>query len=180
MITAVEEHERHRQRNRSAASGPAFSVPLMPELGDTSSLSFSSAPSCVAPSPPPGPSAAPNSDLSSFIGQSVGSGQCVALVKAANPTLGPASQWASGATVQGNTALTPGTPIATFSETGRYANATDGSSHAAIYLGQNDHGMVVLDQWRGSQAAVRTIPWSNPGSVAANTGSAFRVVVRPA
>lgn len=174
MITAVQEHERQRQRTRSAASGPAFTVPSMPGLDV---IPYASAPSCAAPTPPPAQASALSNDLSSYIGRSVGSGQCVALVKAANPTLGPASLWTSGAAVQGNTALTPGTPIATFSGTGQYANATDGSSHAAIYLGQNHQGMVVLDQWSGSQAAVRTIPWSNPGAVAANTGSAFRVVV---
>ena len=129
----------------------------------------------IAPQPP---QTASTTGLSSFIGRSVGTGQCVALVEAANPSLGPTSNWTSGATVQGNTTIAPGTPIATFSGTS-YANATDGSSHAAIYLGQDKHGMVVLDQWSGSAASVRTIPWSNPGAAAANTASAFRVV-RPA
>ena len=36
--------------------------------------------------------------------------------------------------------------------------------------------MLVMDQWAGSGASVRTIPWSNPGAAAANTGTAFRVV----
>lgn len=179
MISAVQEQERQRQKSRSAAAGPAFSVPMMPELGDITSVSLPSAPACVAqPASPAAPSAA-NVDLSSYLGRSVGTGQCVALVKAANPSLGPASGWAAGASVQGNTALAPGTPIATFDGANRYANATDGSSHAAIYLGQDQRGMLVMDQWAGSSAAIRTIPWSNPGSVAANTGSAFRVV-RPA
>ena len=173
MITAVQEQERQRQRTRSAASGPAFSVPMMPELGAMPTVSFPSAPSCSLPSAP----AASTTDLSSYIGRSVGTGQCVALVKAANPSLGPASTWMGGAAVQGNTTLAPGTPIATFSGNDRYANATDGSSHAAIYLGQNHNGMVVLDQWAGSSAAVRIIPWSNPGAAAANTGAAFRVVL---
>ncbi|MBV8914112.1 MAG: BPSL0067 family protein, partial [Acetobacteraceae bacterium] len=78
--------------------------------------------------------------------------------------------------VQGNTSLQPGTVIATFNKASRYANALDGSSHAAIYLGQNTTGVQVLDQWAGSRAAVRTIPWHNPGGAAANTGSAFHVV----
>jgi hypothetical protein len=66
--------------------------------------------------------------------------------------------------------------IATFNASNRYANARDGSSHAAVYLGQNASGVQVLDQWAGSPAAVRVIPWHNPSGVAANTGSAFRVV----
>lgn len=179
MITAVQEQERQRQRTRSAASGPAFSVPMMPELGDMQPTSLPTAPSCFAEPSAPAPSTSSTVDLGSYIGRSVGTGQCVALVKAANPSLGPASTWTGGASVQGNTTLAPGTPIATFGSTDRYANATDGTSHAAIYLGQDHNGMLVLDQWAGSSASVRMIPWSNPGAAPANTASAFRVI-RPA
>lgn len=119
------------------------------------------------------PGAAP---LAGMVGRSVGSGQCVALVQASQPAVGRTAGWSAGAAVQGNAALPPGTPIATFSPAGRYANATDGSSHAAIYLGQTADGVQVLDQWQGSAAAVRTIPWVNPGAPAANVGSAFRVI----
>jgi hypothetical protein len=111
-----------------------------------------------------------------YVGHSTGSGQCVALVHATHPDLGPTSNWVRGEAVKGNTSLAPGTPIATFSRSGHYANATDGSSHAAIYLGQTAHGVQVLDQWAGRAAAVRTIPWSHPGGTAANTGAAFHVV----
>ena len=179
MITAVQEQERQRQRARSAAFGPAFSVPMMPELSDMQAVSLPSAGSCFADSASTTAPTSSRADLSSYIGRSVGTGQCVALVKAANPSLGPASGWIGGAAVQGNTTLAPGTPIATFTSNDRYANATDGTSHAAIYLGQDHNGMLVLDQWAGSSAAVRAIPWSNPGGTPANTGSAFRVV-RPA
>jgi hypothetical protein len=111
-----------------------------------------------------------------FIGRSTGSGQCVALVHATNPAIGTTGRWVRGAPVRGDASLQPGTVIATFSPSGHYANATDGSSHSAIYLGQTAHGVQVLDQWAGHPAQVRTIPWSNPGAVAANTGSAFHVV----
>lgn len=111
-----------------------------------------------------------------YIGRSAGSGQCVALVHAANPGIGSTACWACGEPVRGNTSLRPGTVIATFDRCGRYANATDGSSHAAIYLGQNEQGIQVLDQWSGSPAAIRTIRWMNPGGTPANTGTAFRVV----
>ncbi len=121
----------------------------------------------------PAATAMPRGNL---IGRSVGSGQCVALVQAARPEYGRTSGWMRGEKVQGNASIAPGTPIATFSRDGRYTNATDGSSHAALYLGQTAQGVQVLDQWRGSAAAVRTIPWTNPGGHAANTGSAFHVV----
>ena len=181
MISAVQEQERQRQRGRSAASGPAFSVPVMPELSGIPSVSFPTAPSCVAEPAPVSTSSfsAPSSsssELGGFVGRSVGTGQCVALVQAANPALGPTRGWSGGDLVQGNTNLKPGTPIATFDATDKYANLTDGSSHAAIYLGQDQRGMLVMDQWAGSATAVRTIPWSNPGAAPANTGAAFRVV----
>ena len=115
-------------------------------------------------------------DYAQYIGRSVGSGQCVALVQAANPGIGPTRSWQCGVPVQGNTELRPGTIIATFDSSDRYANALDGSSHAAIYLGQNERGIQVMDQWAGNTAAARTIPWTNPSGIPANTGTAFHVV----
>ena len=115
-------------------------------------------------------------DYARYIGRSVGSGQCVALVQATNPGIGPTRSWQCGAPVQGNTDLRPGTIIATFDSSGCYANAMDGSSHTAIYLGQNERGIQVMDQWAGNTASARTIPWTNPSGIAANTGTAFHVV----
>ena len=115
-------------------------------------------------------------DYARYVGRSVGSGQCVALVQATSPGIGPTRNWVCGAPVQGNTDLQPGTAIATFDGSDRYGNNLDGSSHAAIYLGQNERGIQVMDQWAGNTAAVRTIPWSNPSGIAANTGTAFHVV----
>ena len=113
-----------------------------------------------------------------FHGQSLGSGQCVALVQAARPEVGTTSGWTRGSAVRGNSDLQPGTVIATFNGAGGYANAQDGSSHAAIYLGQDEHGIQVLDQWAGKPAAVRTISWSKPGASPSNTGERFHVVER--
>ena len=178
MISAVEEARlQHRQRTRSAASGPEFSVPAFSGVGDLLPLGGtpSVGPVCL-PSTNVTPAQSSAMDFSAYLGRSVGSGQCVALVRAALPAVGPSSTWTAGAPVQGNTGLQPGTPIATFTSASRYANATDGSSHAALYLGQDAKGVQVLDQWLGSAASVRTIPWSNPGAAAANTGAAFRVV----
>ncbi len=112
---------------------------------------------------------------SELLGQNVGSGQCVALVQAADSNVGLTRTWTQGASVQDNTSIQPGTAIATFDGSGKYANATDGSSHAAIYLGQNAAGIQVEDQWLGQAAHTRTIPWSNTTG-AANTGSAFHVI----
>lgn len=117
-------------------------------------------------------------DHEKYIGQSTGSGQCVALVQAAKPEVGKTSGWTRGEAVRGNAALQPGTIIATFDGNGRYANAEDGSSHAAIYLGQDESGIQVLDQWLGKAAAVRTIAWSRPGASPVNTGDRYHVVER--
>lgn len=115
------------------------------------------------------------SNYQQYIGQSTGSGQCVALVQAADPGVGLTRTWTQGAQVVGNTELAVGTPIATFDGGGRYANATDGSSHAAIYMGQDSNGNVqVLDQWLGHNAAIRTL--SPSGSNASNSSSAFYVI----
>ena len=110
-----------------------------------------------------------------YLGKSVGSGQCVALVQAADSDVGLTRTWTQGAGVMGNSSLQPGTAIATFDGSGHYANATNGSSHAAIYLGQNAQGIQVMDQWAGHAASIRTIPWSNT-SGSANAGSAFYVI----
>ena len=80
-------------------------------------------------------------NISRLIGRSIGTGQCVALVQAAAPEVGPTRGWSRGAPVRGNFALQPGTAIATFDASGQYANARDGSSHAAIYLGQVESGL---------------------------------------
>ena len=81
-----------------------------------------------------------------YLGRVVGSGQCVAYVQQACKA--PLTKkWKRGALVRGNKDIKPGTAIATFSKDGVYENKTTGESHAAIYLAQNDKGILVLDQW---------------------------------
>lgn len=76
------------------------------------------------------------------------------------------SAWQMGPSVRGNT-LQPGTPIATFPD-GKY------SGHAAIYMGQNEHGIQVMDQWKGRPVGERTIRWDGQGL--SNNGDSFKVV----
>jgi hypothetical protein len=80
-----------------------------------------------------------------YLGKSVGNGQCVAFARAA-AGMGPTRTWRRGQAVRG-AVLSPGTAIATFSKNGDYENDTSGRSHAAIYVGQDATGIVVLDQW---------------------------------
>jgi hypothetical protein len=89
----------------------------------------------------------------------IGSGQCVDLVKHV-AGIGPTATWKQGAAVLGNDALKDGTPIACFDRDGTYGNHTDGTSHAAIYLGPSTKyagGIRVYDQWLGHAPAERDI-----------------------
>ncbi len=117
-------------------------------------------------------------------GPQVGSGECVALVQQA--TGAPlTSDWRRGAVVQGNLALVPGTAIATFGPDGRYGSRTDGSSHAAIYLGQDAEGINIIDQWnvrvdgrivRRRAPTTRYIPFDDPSRAQVDQGRFYHVV----
>jgi hypothetical protein len=107
-----------------------------------------------------------------MLGQSVGTGQCVALAQATSD-VGYTSTWSPGAQVEGDTDIAVGTVIATFGSDGTYTN-TYGQSHAAIYLGQDDTGIYVEDQWLGHAASTRVIPWTTSNSF--ESGSKFYVV----
>ena len=106
----------------------------------------------------------------------VGSGQCVDLVKSA-AGVGHTSEWKCGEPVIGNPALKPGTAIAVFDKNGRYGNHTDGSSHAAIYLGPSSvypGGIRVYDQWSGQPAHIRDIRPN--GSSPVNSASSYSII----
>ena len=82
-----------------------------------------------------------------YLGQSVGDGECVAFVRAA-AHVPQTALWRRGRLAKGDATVPRGAAIATFDPDGRYGNHTDGRSHAAIYLSQDEHGLTVLDQWR--------------------------------
>jgi hypothetical protein len=134
-------------------------------------------------SPPPttmqpgtGVSAGANDNAAGLPTGSVGSGQCVDLVKQATG-LGHTSTWQQGAAVCGNPDLKPGTAIACFDSNGAYGNHTNGTSHAAIYLGPSTKypgGIRVYDQWSGHGASERDIRPS--GGTAVNNAAAYSVI----
>ena len=107
-----------------------------------------------------------------MLGQSVGTGQCVALAQATSD-VGYTSTWSPGAQVEGDTDIAVGTVIATFGSDGTYTN-TYGQSHTAIYLGQDSSGIYVEDQWLDQVAHTRLIPWTTDNSY--ESGSKFYVV----
>ena len=173
----------------TSMGAPAMVVPQFMETGaptftsPNGSTMFPGSPNSPTGDPTPsdptssGGTGSIATNYSQYLNQSVGTGQCVALVQAADSSVGLTATWTQGSAVQGNTSLQPGTVIATFGANGTYTNSTDGSSHAAIYLGQNAQGIQVEDQWLGHPASIRTIAWnSTTSSYAANNGSAFYVV----
>jgi hypothetical protein len=102
-----------------------------------------------------------------------GDTQCVELVK---QTLGaPATlYWREGRKVRkGDLTTARGTAIATFVG-GRYPQIGSSGKHAAIYLEQNDEGIVVVDQWK-AQGVVkqRIIRWHPVTPGLSNDGTAF-------
>ena len=114
---------------------------------------------------------------SRYYGVSVGSGQCVAFVQRC--TDAPLTKlWKRGQQVKGAD-IPVGTAIATFDPDGTYGNHEDGTSHAAIYVAQDDHGIVVWDQWAGQPVHLRMIRFAGvdaPGVHPANNGDYFYIV----
>ena len=112
----------------------------------------------------------------------VGTQECVALVQAFTRTP-RTSEWRQGVAVRGNLRLAVGTAIATF-DNGVYKNHAHGN-HAAFYLGQDQGGVWVMDQWRGDarkqtvsrhylkfEGVGQTGAWLRPS----NNGDAFSVI----
>jgi hypothetical protein len=91
----------------------------------------------------------------------------------ATSDVGLTGTWVPGDQVEGNLNLAPGTAIATFGSDGTYTN-TYGQSHPAIYLGQDQTGIYVEDQWLGHAASTRVIRWTTSNSH--ESGSKFYVV----
>jgi hypothetical protein len=89
---------------------------------------------------------------------------------------------ASGSTGHKQQSILPGTIVATFDSNGRYGNHTNGTSHAAIYVGQTPTGIIVIDQWKGHGAQKnhapqqRTIHVDGLSRMAVDRGANYYVV----
>jgi hypothetical protein len=109
------------------------------------------------------------------LGAVIGNGHCVELCRAASGAP-HTSLWRRGELVLHGEVL-PGTIVATFDAAGRYANATDGSSHAAIYLEETPRGALrVIDCWVGRAVAERVIRDKGGFGKAADDASQYYVV----
>ena len=115
-----------------------------------------------------------------YLGTVVGDGHCVAYVRAA-ANVPATSLWIEGQPVwQTSDSIRRGTAIATFNDNGRYAryaNATDGSSHAAILIEADEAGGIsVLDQWKLHPVARRIIRAKGGKGPAADDADRYCVI----
>jgi hypothetical protein len=113
-------------------------------------------------------------DPEAYLGQLVANGQCVRYVQVC-AKCPHTSKWKPGVKVRGNE-IEFGTAIATFDPDGRYGNHTDGRSHAAIYIEENDAGLLVIDQWVGHPVSERIIRFRGGNGKWVNDGDRFYVI----
>lgn len=112
-------------------------------------------------------------DPERVLGTVIGDGHCIAYVRSVSDAPQTAL-WRQGAAVSARTPVNA--IIATFNSQGRYANAVDGSSHAAVFLFCHAQGIDVLDQWVGQAVHRRTIRFRQGQGNAANDADRFCVV----
>lgn len=113
-------------------------------------------------------------DPASYVGETVGNGQCVAYVREACDAP-PTVEWRCGTLVKGS-ATAQGTAVATFDPDGTYGNHTDGRSHAAILHQITSDGLLVWDQWSGHAVAPRLIRFKGGEGKSVNDGDQFHVI----
>lgn len=116
------------------------------------------------------------SDPERYLGTVVGDGHCVPYVQRVSD-VPHTSLWRRGASVNDFEPPPTNAIVATFDAHGRYANALDGSSHAAVFLYRHETGIEVLDQWLGQPVHRRTIRFRQGQGHAANDADRFFVVV---
>lgn len=102
-----------------------------------------------------------------------GSGQCVAIAQS-TLVMPHTSWWREGAVVLGTSGITRGTVIATFIN-GRYRSLKHGN-HVAIYIGQGEGFIRVVEQWTGQPPQVRDIGLKPGMTDRSNNARAFSVV----
>src|SRR5580704_1589291 len=113
------------------------------------------------------------SDPSSYYGQVVGEGECVACVQRACGAP-HTSQWRRGIFVKGN-AVPRGTAIATFDPDGTSGNHIN-LSHSAIFDEELSAALQVWDQWVGHPVASRPIYFRVGVGWPVNDGDQFYVI----
>ncbi|MFZ2587778.1 MAG: BPSL0067 family protein, partial [Alphaproteobacteria bacterium] len=115
-----------------------------------------------------------------YLGQVVGTGQCVALLQKIDPSVGNSQTWVKGEQAI-NSDLKPGTFIGTFECGGgtKYCSqAGNDTSHVAVVVEKKANGdLVVMDQYAGKAAQIRTIRADGAGVV--NNAKSYYVIKSP-
>jgi hypothetical protein len=121
----------------------------------------------------------------SYLGKTVGDGNCVAFVQVAAKAPQTSTWKPAGLIKKGDAPLPRGTAIATFVD-GKYPNHQHGN-HAAIYIGQDEQGIQVYDQWKREDKDTHKITYQPvhlrtirfhvlKGHSLSNDGNAFSVI----
>jgi len=113
-----------------------------------------------------------------YLGRVVGNGSCALFVQRVS-RVGLTKTWRRGQRVRGNN-VPQHTIIATFINTPqgwRYANRSNGTAHAAVFIRQEPGGLRVFDQWRGQPVHQRTIQFRNGQGRPVNDGDAYHVIL---
>ena len=117
-------------------------------------------------------------NYSQYLGTVVGSGHCVDLVQICS-TVGHTCRTGAAVTcVRGDVHLRRRASSRRSTYAGQYANATDGSSHAAILLGEEVNGLLVQEQYVGQPTHHRLISFRNGEGDACNDGDRVTTVQR--
>jgi hypothetical protein len=114
------------------------------------------------------------SDPHKCLGEVVDTGHCMRHVQVV-AGVAHSSKLRKGEKARG-AKLTPGTIVGTFDDTGCYANATDGSSHIAVFLKETPEGLLVIDQWVGQVVHERVVRWKNGAGPACDDADRYYVV----
>jgi hypothetical protein len=86
------------------------------------------------------------------------------------------AHWRAGDKVEKGAKIFAGTAIATFVD-GKYPQSGNTGKHAAVYVGQNDIGIQVLDQWaKQGMVLPRTIRWKPTNPSPSNDANAFSII----
>ena len=108
------------------------------------------------------------------LGEVVDSGHCMRHVQIV-AGVPHSSKLRRGANVR-EAKLATGTVVGTFNDAGRYANATDGSSHVAVLIRQDPEGLVVIDQWVGQPVHERVVRFKAGHGPACDDGDRYFIV----
>jgi hypothetical protein len=116
-----------------------------------------------------------------YISPLTGQTECVAFLQATIPGIGHTGSWTEGTAItKDSTGIKAGTAIATFVDK-KYPGPGK-PKHAAVYVGQDETGLKVLDQWADQgEVLPRTIRFKVTAATRIqNDGNRYSIIEAPA